>query len=57
MTVVIVPVVLVVVVVPKVVVTVVAVGTAEPAGQLTPVLDFSTRQLRNTVGPVRLMTY
>ena len=55
-TVVIVPVVLVVVVVPTLVVTVVAVGTAVPAGQSIPVLDFSTRQLRNTVGPVRLTT-
>ena len=55
-TVVIVPVVLVVVVVPRLVVTVVAVGAAVPTGQLIPVLDFSTRQLRNTVGPVRLTT-
>jgi len=55
-TVVIVPVVLVVVVVGRVVVMVVAVGAVVPTGQSTPVLDFSTRQLRNTVGPVRLIT-
>lgn len=53
-TVVIVPVVLVVVVVSVVEVTVVAVGPIVPTGQSTPVLDFSTRQLRTTVDPVRL---